>query len=267
MDQGPSRGWNLVFIHEDDDLVAVVKPAGLPTANAPRGTPSLYSLLAERPGTGFVGIVSRLDAPVSGVVVVAKTPAAAASLAEQFRNRTVLKRYLAVIAGRFPAPLDQWVEWRDQMVRESEGNRSVIVAAGQGTKPGSGGLAAEPVGQAGGRRSTASRRNHGPLLPQEAVTRARVLARAGEVSLVELEPRTGRRHQLRVQLSHRGCPIVGDRQYGSRLPFPETGGVALHAADLDLEHPGTGRRLRLTAALPDGWRSRFSSLFSRSRPA
>ena len=87
----------------------MVKPAGIPTAHAAAGGDSLYARArATRP---FVGVVSRLDLPVSGVVVFAKTSAAAAALAEQFRERTVTKEYAAVVEGRFPAPLGQWVEW------------------------------------------------------------------------------------------------------------------------------------------------------------
>ena len=98
----PSPRRDVEILFEDDHLIAAVKPAGLPTANAPRGAESLFTLLqGRRPGGAFLGIVSRLDAPVSGVVVVAKTRAAAASLAEQFRERTVDKSYSAVVSGRF----------------------------------------------------------------------------------------------------------------------------------------------------------------------
>jgi 23S rRNA pseudouridine1911/1915/1917 synthase len=259
--------WRVETIHEDDAVVAVVKPAGLPTANTPRGKESLYTLLSDRLGPqAFVGIVSRLDAPVSGIVVVAKTPAAAAGLAEQFRERTVEKRYLAVVAGRFPAPLGAWVEWHDQ-IRRAEGDRcsAIVPPAGKGLPgPAASTASRTPEGQGGG----GPRRNHGPAAgrsgpesaAQGAHTRARVLARAGEVSLVELEPVTGRRHQLRVQLASRGCPIVGDRAYGSRLPFSEPGGIALHAARLALSHPMDGRPLALVAPAPAAWRTAFPSL-------
>jgi 23S rRNA pseudouridine1911/1915/1917 synthase len=253
------------ILYEDDALVAAVKPAGLPTANAPAGRPSLYAWLKTRLGEdAFVGIVSRLDAPVSGVVVVAKTPAAAASLAEQFRSREVQKRYLAVIGGRFPAPLEQWVEWRDELVRGGDGAPSRIASDTAIAKEARQGRAGQ-----GGRRPP-SRHDHADVEAQEALTRARVLRRAGEVSLVELEPLTGRRHQLRAQLACRGCPIVGDRLYGSRLPFPVPGGIALHAASVVLVHPATGREMTfatpLGAAEPARWQTAFPSLFSGSGP-
>lgn len=212
--------WSLEILLEDDHLLAVVKPAGLATAHAPRDEPSVYALARRtRP---FVGIVSRLDLPVSGIVVLAKTRQAAADLAGQFRDRTVAKEYIAVVEGRFPAAVGVWVDWDDTIARKDE-------EAGEG--------------------------DDDELPGREAHARARVVRRAGEVSLVELEPSTGRRHQLRVQLANRRCPIVGDRRYGARLPF--AGGIALHSRALALDHPATGARLRLVAPPPMEWGERF----------
>jgi 23S rRNA pseudouridine1911/1915/1917 synthase len=234
---------------EDDAVIGVAKPAGLPTANAARGAASLFTMLRERlPADAFLGIVSRLDAPVSGAVVLAKTPAAAAGLAGQFRDRTVRKSYRAIVEGRFPAPLHTWLDWHDVIVRRGDDRCSTIVRAGGGLADVGAEDEEEPDGTEAGDR------------PRPAHVRARVTRRAGEVSLVELEPTTGRRHQLRVQLASRGCPIVGDRLYGARLPFPA--GIALHALALDFGHPATGRAMRLEAALPAAWRSRFPALFS-----
>lgn len=205
-------------------MIVLAKPAGVPTANAPRGAVSMFSIMQARRAPGaFLGVVSRLDAPVSGVLVFAATRAAAAALAAQFRDRTVTKDYVAVVEGRFPAPLDEWIDWHDSLERHAED---------------------EAVGSSAG--------------PRAAHVRARVVRRAGEVSLVELAPTTGRRHQLREQLSRRGCPIVGDRRYGSRLPFP--GGIALHARRLVLAHPASGRACTFEAPLPEAWESRFPSL-------
>jgi len=224
------------ILFEDDHMVAVVKPAGLPTANAPAGRPSLFHQLKGRPGAGhFLGIVSRLDAAVSGLVVAAKTPASAARLAEQFRDRSVGKHYAAVVTGRFPAPLGQWVEWTDWLARPAgSGPTRVLKGPDQNLHPS----------------------------PQQAASRARVVRRAGEVSLVELEPQSGRRHQLRSQSAARGCPIVGDRLYGSRLPFPLPGGIALHATRLEFLHPADGRPFELEAPLPAAWKERFRQLVS-----
>jgi len=226
---------NPEILFEDDILLVAVKPPGLPTANAPREEESLFTKLSRRAGPGgFIGIVSRLDAPVSGVVVVAKTPAAAAGLSEQFRERSVEKRYDAVVTGRFPAALGAWVEWDDDLpVHDPDTPESR---------------------HRGGHRSPsqATRRAH---------VRCRVVTRAGEVSLVELVPTTGRRHQLRIQLASRGCPIVGDRRYGSRLPYD--GGIALHAREIAFSHPAGGERLRMTVPPPATWSRRFPMLFNR----
>ena len=214
--EAPVRGVEILF--EDDHLVAVVKPAGLPTANAAQGEPSVFTALKRRFGpTAFVGIVSRLDAPVSGVVVVAKV-------------------YAAVVTGRFPAPLGTWVDWHDAISRRAGERASKIHPA------------------------AAAHDGGGDDAPREVHVRARVARRAGEVSLVELEPGTGRRHQLRVQLASRGCPIVGDRLYGSRLPC-RTGGLALHAVRLAVTHPATGKRMTFESLCESVWAAVFPSLF------
>lgn len=224
---------------EDDHLIVLAKPAGLPTANAPRGTESAFTLVQRGlPRGGFVGVVSRLDAPVSGVLVFAKTRAAAADLSRQFRERTVEKDYVAIVEGRFPAPLGTWVDWHDTIARDDRDQAAADRADGE-----------SPDDDAGAGR--------------EAHTRARVVRRAGEVSLVELAPSTGRRHQLRLQLSRRRCPIVGDRRYGSRIPL-SAGAIALHARRLAIDHPVTGERIAIEAPIPPAWSLRFPALFTRS---
>jgi 23S rRNA pseudouridine1911/1915/1917 synthase len=232
----------LEILLEDDHLIVLAKPAGLPTANAPRGTASVFTLVQRSlPRGGFVGVVSRIDAPVSGVLVFAKTRAAAADLSRQFRERTVEKDYVAVVEGRFPAPLGTWVDWHDTITRDDRD-------------------------QTGGDRADGEPPEEDAASGREAHARARVVHRAGEVSLVELAPSTGRRHQLRLQLSRRRCPIVGDRRYGSRIPLA-AGAIALHARRLAIDHPATGKRITIEAALPPAWSLRFPALFKQpSRP-
>jgi 23S rRNA pseudouridine1911/1915/1917 synthase len=237
-----STAGDVSILFEDDHLVVLVKPAGLPTANAPRGEESVYTLLSRQREGGFVGIVSRLDAPVSGVVVLAKTRPAAAALARQFRDRSVEKAYAAVVTGRFPASLGEWIDWHDAISRREGDPKSRL----------------HPAGDAVG--TTA---DGGDVVPRAAHVRARVVRRAGEVSLVELEPTTGRRHQLRLQLAARGCPIVGDRLYGSRLPC-RSGGIALHAERLGIVHPTTGRAVEFTSPCGTVWERDFPSLFVAS---
>ena len=230
---------------DDSDVIVLDKPVGLATANSPRGETSLYVELVSRFGAGcFVGVVSRLDKPVSGVVVFGKNKSAAASLAEQFRHRTVKKEYVAIIEKRFPSALGEWVIWRDLIYWDDASRRAVIE-----------GERGQHITQAGSQKAGT---NSG-----SAETSARVIKRAGEVSLVELLPKTGRRHQLRAQLAFRGCPIVGDRMYGSRLPlsFGDGMSVALHAQKLTFEHPKTGDETTVEAEIPKLWKSRYAALF------
>lgn len=244
------------IIAEDDHVLTVVKPAGIPTANAARGMPSLFTILrhARAPGS-FLGVVSRLDAPVSGVLILAKTRSAAADLSRQFRERLVEKTYDAVIEGRFPAPVGEWVDWYDRIERRDDERFSRLYRTGS-----TDGLAEIPQEDDDADSKDAAGGS-------ECHLRARVVKRLGEVSRVELAPSTGRRHQLRVQLAARGCPIVGDRGYGARLPFPSAPGygaaIALHASRLALCHPATKRHFVVEAHWPETWKRRFAA-FSTS---
>lgn len=253
----------LELILEDDHLLAVVKPAGLPSANAPRLAPSAFRIVQMAHPGRFLGVVSRLDAPVSGVLVLAVSRPAAADLTRQFRERLVRKTYFAVVEGRFPAPLGQWVDWYDRLERFGEERRSRLLPS-RGSDV--------HVADEAGRDEPGDEDEGAAELPgqaRECHVRARVVRRAGEASLVELEPSTGRRHQLRAQLAGHGCPIVGDRTYGARLPFASTNGlgpaIALHAARLGLSHPATGAPLILRADIPTAWDRRFPSLCSADR--
>jgi 23S rRNA pseudouridine1911/1915/1917 synthase len=236
----------IAILHDDDDVIVLDKPAGLPTANAARGEDSLFVRLVEHLGEGaFVGVVSRLDRPVSGVVVFAKTRSAAASLAAQFRERTVEKEYLAIVERRFPAAVGKWLSWQDGIAWDDRQQRAVL-----GQQP------------AGAGPSTGVEHQTSRFLP--AICRARVVRRLGEVSLVELRPVTGRKHQLRAQLAGHGCPIVGDRKYGGRLLLnAAANSIGLHARSVSFSHPRTGIRHTVSASVPPVWHSRFDGLFSR----
>ena len=231
-------------LFDDPDIVVLDKPAGLATANSPRGDSSLYVELMNRFGDGcFIGVVSRLDKPVSGVVIFGKNKTAAACLAKQFRERTVQKEYVAIVEKRFPSSLGTWVTWRDRVRWDDALRRAVLEGRDE-------------------REDIQRKANEGSdSLPAETV--ARVTKRAGEVSLVELQPRTGRRHQLRIQLASRGCPIVGDRMYGSRLPLKSEGNVniALHAQKITFEHPRTGVCTTVEAEMPRPWKLQYNVLF------
>jgi len=219
-------------LYEDNHLLAVNKPAGLATMGMPSGTPTLLEIarryIAEKygkPGRVYLGVVSRLDAPVTGLVLFARTSKAAARLNEQFRTHQVAKVYWALVEGRLEPQQAEWVDYlvpdrRHRRVRLLRGDKSC------GDRPDAQGA-------------------------KEARLLVRRLQVVGGLSWVEIQPLTGRKHQIRVQLAEHGYPIVGDRKYGSREKFPV--GIALHARRLAFFHPVQQTRLELTAPLPPIW--------------
>jgi 23S rRNA pseudouridine1911/1915/1917 synthase len=217
---------SLPVLYEDNHLLAVNKPAGLPTMGAIRGRATAVDAAKaylkqkyQKPGNVYLGVMSRLDAPVSGVLLLARTSKAAARLTEQFKGGTVEKTYWALVEGDLSSAAG---EWRDAVLKDEAAERMRVVAAGR----------------AGAK---------------QAVLRYRRLAEAGDgVVLVEIELLTGRKHQIRVQFASRGHPIFGDRKYGSSVPFPI--GIALHSRRLAVEHPVKNERIELEAPLPAHWR-------------
>jgi 23S rRNA pseudouridine1911/1915/1917 synthase len=219
----------LDVLYEDNHCLAVNKPAGLlaqgDATGAPNALDEARAYLKTRyakPGNVFVGLVHRLDRPTSGVLLLARTSKAASRLSEQFREGTVEKVYWAVVEGRIAAESG---EWSDTLLKD-EGHNLVAPVA---------------PGTPGGR---------------EATLGYRVLGRSGRTSLVEVRPRTGRSHQIRVQLAARGLPIVGDRKYGSARTLTALDGkprVALHARSLTFSHPTRREATEVTAEVPADW--------------
>lgn len=222
------------ILYEDNHLLAVNKPPGLPTQGAIPGRPSLVSEAKnylrqkyQKPGNVYLGVVSKLDAPVSGVVVFARTSKAAARLSEQFRNRSVEKIYWACVEGRVDPPAGECV---DHLVK-SERLQRMVVATSRSKSEGK------------------SKNTVGPAkIARLKYKRLKALPRA---SLLEISLETGRKHQIRVQLAARGHPLLGDRKYGSSRAFP--GGIALHSRRLVVEHPIKKTPLELIAPLPKSW--------------
>ncbi|HEV7221611.1 MAG TPA: RluA family pseudouridine synthase [Pirellulales bacterium] len=214
----------LHVLYEDNHLLAVVKPAGLPTMGVAADRPSLLSVAKDyikrryhKPGNVYLGAMSRLDAPVSGVVLFARTSKAASRLTEQFRARSVDKIYWAVVSGEPPAE-EACVDW---IVKDERRRRMHLAASGV----------------AGAQEARLSYRRLKPL---------------GRHWALEIALETGRKHQIRLQLAHRGCPILGDLKYGNRDEFAS--GIALHARRLSFAHPVQGAAVELTAPLPRAWR-------------
>jgi len=211
-------------LYEDNHLLAVAKPAGLATMGTPGDTPSLIDVAREyvrlkysKPGNVYLGVMSRLDAPVTGVVLLARTSKAASRLTEQFRSHTVEKVYWALVDGRIRPPAAECTDW----IRHDDRHRRVRIA--QPGQPGA----------------------------KEARLAFRTLRSVRGDSLLEVEPVTGRKHQIRIQLARRGHPILGDRKYGSRRRWPS--GIALHAKRLVVAHPVGGEPVVLEAPLPSAW--------------
>ncbi len=210
----------LAVLYEDEDLLVLNKPPGLLTHPAPgvySGT--VVNALLGRLGWEVPegppelvrpGIVHRLDKDTSGVLVVAKHRGAHEALARAFRDRFVFKRYLALTEGH----------------------------------PREGTLIA-PIG----RHPVDRHRMHvGGVAPRYAETDFRILATQGPYALVEARPHTGRTHQIRVHLRYLGAPILGDTLYGR--PSPHIPRQALHAYELRIPHPRTGRILEFLAPVP-----------------
>ncbi|MFM1996028.1 MAG: hypothetical protein RLZZ111_415 [Planctomycetota bacterium] len=216
-------GSKPVVVFADACLVVVDKPSGMPSvpARTPLDPPCVAAMLEDEYGP--VEAVHRLDRDTSGLLVLARTAAARASLGRAFESRAVHKRYEAIVHGVPPQ------------------------AAGEIALP----LAADPLAP--------PKQRVDPIAGRHALTRWRLLARghvatagallpALEAALLELEPTTGRSHQLRVHLAWLGMPIVGDRLYGPAPPAAPR--LLLHAARLELPHPGDGRRFVLAAPRP-----------------
>jgi 23S rRNA pseudouridine1911/1915/1917 synthase len=216
----------LEILYIDQHVVVVAKPARLLTASDKTGDATLLAKVrawnAARVGEGKKGFVAPLhflDRPVSGAVAFALSSKGASRLAAQFRERTIEKVYWAIVEeGKAALPaagtLKHW------LAKNRDANVSEIAT------PGAPGARACELSY-------------------------RVLARAGGLALLAVEPKTGRSHQIRVQLAERGAPIVGDAKYGAREGFG--GAIALHARRLTFGHAVTGARISAEAPLPDAW--------------
>ncbi len=229
---GLSRSYSLVnmenttlhVLYEDNHLLAINKPAPLPTMGAPKETSSLVDLAKQyvkakhnKPGNVFLGVVSRLDAPVTGVVLLARTSKAASRVSDQFRRRTVRKLYWALVNQPIEPPADDLRHW----LKVDKRHRKVHIS------------------RAGVEGAQEARLSYETLLTNSRQT------------LLQIDLLTGRKHQIRVQLAEQGRPIIGDRKYGNRTTFAQ--GIALHARCLELRHPVKDEVLRIAAPVPEYW--------------
>ena len=211
-------------LYEDNHLIAVAKKAGDIVQGDKTGDVPLSDLVKaylkdkyQKPGNVYLGVVHRLDRPVSGIVLFAKTSKALPRLNKMFaEHKGVSKTYLAIVANRPPqqeGTLTHWLTRNEKQNTARAYDREV---------PGS----------------------------KKAVLDYRVVAQSERYFLLEIELRTGRHHQIRCQLAKIGCPIKGDLKYGAPRSNPD-GSISLHAWRLSLEHPVSHASITIEAPVPD----------------
>lgn len=211
----------LSILHEDADVIVVIKDNGLLTVATERERETtaqayLNVYLGQKKGEDRIHVVHRLDRETSGVLVFAKNAYAREQLKEQFAEHTVDRMYIAIIEGKIDPPAGTFQSW----LRERRDLKMVS----------------------------------GPEHPEAkfAVTHYRTAQTNGRFSMLEVTLETGRKNQIRAHLSEAGHPIVGDRMYGSEInPLSRLG---LHAKILGFEHPVTRKRMVFTAPLPKSFR-------------
>jgi 23S rRNA pseudouridine1911/1915/1917 synthase len=226
----------LDILHEDNHCLAVYKPAGVVSAHyqgkeqtLDRAVKAYLKEKYDKPGNVFLGVVHRLDRPVSGVLLFARTSKAAARLAEQFRGGTVEKVYWAVVEGEVQRAAGSLEDW---LCKDPSTRRVEVV------EPGSPGA-------------------------RQALLHFQRKAVHGGLTWLEIRPQTGRTHQLRVQLAHHGHPIYGDAKYGSIHTFDRA--IGLHARSLTFLHPVRYEPLTISADVPRLWRGRFAYLLREGK--
>ncbi|HEY8464682.1 MAG TPA: RluA family pseudouridine synthase [Bacillota bacterium] len=212
----------VTVLYEDNHLLVVVKPINLPVQSDRSGSADLLNLLRadlkkryQKPGNVFVGLVHRLDRPVGGVMVFAKTSKAAARLSELIRTRNFKKTYYAVARGVLPSRCGCLSHY---LKKEETTNTVKVVAP---SEPGA----------------------------KEAILNYQVLETREELSLIRVDLVTGRPHQIRVQLAAVGTPLCGDQKYGHHVNCPGQQ-IALWAGQIEFKHPTRPELMRFTCKPP-----------------
>lgn len=224
----------MTVVYEDNHIIIVNKTAseivqGDKTGDVPLSE-TVKQYLKEKyhkPGNVFIGVTHRLDRPVSGLVVFAKTSKALSRLNEMFKNSEVKKTYWAIVKQ---TPAETEGELVNYLVRNEKQNKSYAYDT---ERPGS----------------------------KKAVLHYRLIARSDNYSLLEVDLKTGRHHQIRCQLAKMGCPIKGDLKYGFPRSNPD-GSICLHARRVRFVHPVSKELIDIVAPVPSDnlWRSLTASL-------
>ncbi len=224
----------MTVLYEDNHIIIVNKSSSEIVQGDKTGDKPLVEIVKEyikekyhKPGNVFLGVVHRLDRPVSGVVVFARTGKALARLNEMFRTKDVHKTYWAIVANQPPAPEGELTHW---LVRKEQQNKSFA---------------------------------YDKEVPQskKAILDYRVIARSDRYFLLEVDLKTGRHHQIRCQLAKIGCPIKGDLKYGAPRSNPD-GSISLHARRIRFVHPVSKKEICVEAPVPSDrlWQVLSSSL-------
>lgn len=211
---------DLNILYEDNHLLVVVKPHNLPTCLDNSQDADLLTILKDylkvkyhKPGNVYLGLVHRLDRPVSGIMVFAKTSKAAERLTNQIKNHEFHKTYFAVVAGHLP----KTATLEDYLIKNERTNTSSVTT-----------------------------KNNGKL----ARLSYEVIATKDNFNLVKINLETGRHHQIRVQFASRNTPLYGDHKYNQQFINDKTTDIALIATNLSFYHPTTKELLNFNINLP-----------------
>ena len=209
------------ILYQDNHLIAVYKPGGLLVQGDISRETSLLDMVKDyiksqydKPGKVFLGLVHRLDRPVAGVVLFARTSKSASRISTQWRQRSITKIYWTLVHGKMPLSSGRLVSYLKK------------------------------------RRQKVSLTDETHKRAQEAALSYRTLYVRGEVSLLEVNLHTGRKHQIRAQLAAEGCPIVGDLKYGAPNRLDD-GTICLLAKSLTFMHPTRPETIHIEAPTPD----------------
>lgn len=215
---------SLQIIYEDNHIIAVNKTHHDLVQKDDTGDLALDGKIKQylkkkynKPGEVFLGVVHRLDRPVTGVVLFARTSKALTRLTKMFRESEMKKTYWAIVKNPPPKESDRLTH---HLVRNAKQNKTYC---NESPRAGS----------------------------KEATLSYRIIGRSDNYFLLEIDLETGRHHQIRAQLSHIGCPIKGDLKYGFPRSNPD-GGISLHAREIRFVHPVTKKELVITAEVPEG---------------